>query len=43
MDGVELLDGVGVAGAVDQSLNVVNMSGSADLSADTSGSGCLPV
>ena len=29
MDGVELLDGVGVAGTVDQSLHVVNMSGSA--------------
>ena len=29
MDGVEWLDGVGVAGAVDRSLNVVNMSGSA--------------
>ena len=28
MDGVEWLDGVGVAGTVDPSLNVVNMSGS---------------
>ena len=29
MDGVEWLDGVGVAGVVDRSLNVVNMSSSA--------------